>query len=103
MSANPLTDHDQFIYRSPFPDVDVPDSALTPRILRLAAELGDTPAIIDGSSGRVMTYRQLADETQAVAGGLAQRGLTKGDVLAIYALHSFPTRRSSDLNRKSVV
>jgi acyl-CoA synthetase (AMP-forming)/AMP-acid ligase II len=85
VSANPLTDHDQFIYRSPFPDVDIPDSALTPRILRRAAEMDDTPAIIDGPSGRVMTYRQLADETQAVAGGLAQRGLTKGDVLAIYA------------------
>lgn len=85
MSANPLTDHDQFVYRSQFPEADIPDSALTPLILRRAAELGDTPAIIDGPSGRVITYRQLANDIHAVAGGLAQRGLTKGDVLAIYA------------------
>ena len=85
MSANPLTDHDRFIYRSQYPDTSIPDSPLTPVILRLAAELGDTPAIIDGPSGQVMTYHQLADDIQAVAGGLAQRGLSKGDVLTIYA------------------
>jgi len=83
--ANPLTDHDRFIYRSPYPDASIPDSALTPVILRNAAELGDSPAIIDGPSGRVMTYRQLASDIQAVAAGLAERGLTKGDVLSIYA------------------
>ncbi len=85
MSANPLTDHDQFIHRSQYPDASIPDTALTPVILRKAAELGDTPAIIDGPSGRVMTYRQLASDIQSVAAGLAVRDLSKGDVLAIYA------------------
>lgn len=85
MSVSPLSDHDAFIYRSPFAGAVIPDSALTPAILRRAAEMGDAPAIIDGPSGRVTTYRQLAEDIRAVAAGLAQRGLGKGDVLAIYA------------------
>ncbi|HEX5166818.1 MAG TPA: AMP-binding protein [Thermomicrobiales bacterium] len=85
MSANPLTDHDQFILRSPYPDVTYPDSALTPFILRNAAQLGDKPAIIDGPTGRVMTYSQLAENIRARAAGLAGAGLAKGDVLTIYA------------------
>ena len=85
MSLNPLTDHDKFIYRSQYADAEIPNSALTPVILRRAAELGDSPAIIDGPSGRVMTYAQLARDIQSVAAGLAARGLNKGDVLAIYA------------------
>ena len=85
MSASTSTEHDRFVYRSPFADADIPDCALTPAILRLAADMGDAPAIIDGPSGEVTTYRQLADAIRATAAGLAQRGLGKGDVLAIYA------------------
>jgi acyl-CoA synthetase (AMP-forming)/AMP-acid ligase II len=85
MSANPLTDHDLFILQSPYADVDVPDSALTPVILRNAFELGDKPAIIDGPTGRVTTYRQLAEDIRALAAGFAANGLAKGDVLTIYA------------------
>jgi len=85
MNLNPLTDHDAFIHRSPFPAADIPDSALTPVIMRRAADLGDRPAIIDGPTGRVVTYAQLASQIRAVAAGLADRGLKKGDVLAVYA------------------
>ena len=74
------------IFRSPFPDVAIPDNvALTPFILRRAGELKDKPAMIDGPSGRTLTYGQLAVLTQRVATGLAQRGLRKGDVFAIYS------------------
>jgi acyl-CoA synthetase (AMP-forming)/AMP-acid ligase II len=85
VTANPLTDHDAFIYRSPHPDAEISDSPLTPVIMRRAAEMADIPAIIDGPTGRVMTYGQLAADIRAVAAGLARRGLGKGDVLAIYA------------------
>ena len=47
--------------------------------------LGDKPALIDGPSGRTITYGQLADSVRRAAAGLAQRGFRKGDVFAIYS------------------
>lgn len=73
------------IFRSPYPEVAIPDTALTPFILHRAAELGAKPALIDGPSGRTITYGQLAAAVPLVAAGLAQHGLRKGDVLAIYS------------------
>ncbi len=73
------------IFRSPFPDVDIPDVSLTQLVLRKAAELKDKPALIDGPSGRTLTYGQLAGAVKLAAAGLAQRGFQKGDVFAIYS------------------
>ena len=71
--------------RSPFPDVGIPDVAFTDFVLARAAEFGDRPALIDGPSGRTVSYAQLARSVQAVAAGLAERGLRKGEVFAHYA------------------
>jgi acyl-CoA synthetase (AMP-forming)/AMP-acid ligase II len=71
------------IYRSPLPDVEIPHVPLTPFVLQHAAHLGTKPAFIDASSGRTLTYGELADGVQRVASGLARRGFQKGDVLAI--------------------
>ncbi len=71
------------ITRSPFPDVDIPNSAFTPLVLRNAAKLGDKVALIEGSSGRTITYAQLADKIKRVASSLAQRGFAKGQVFGI--------------------
>lgn len=73
------------IHKSPFPDIDIPDLPLTPFVLERASELGDKPALIDGPSGRVVTYRQLEEQVRSLAGGLVSRGFGKGDVLAIMA------------------
>lgn len=73
------------IVRSSFPDVEIPDVPLTDFVFANAARLGDKPALIDGASGRTLTYAQLAGAIKACAAGLAAKGLTKGDVLAIYA------------------
>src|SRR5215217_508618 len=48
-----------------------------------AARLGDKPALVDGPTGRTLTYRQLAGAVGRVAAGLAARGFGKGDVLAL--------------------
>src|SRR5204863_1363764 len=48
------------IFRSPYPDVRVPDVALHRFVLAGAAERADQPALIDGPSGRALTYGQLA-------------------------------------------
>src|SRR5947208_10828503 len=72
------------IFRSPHPDVAVPDVALHRFVLQGGAERGDTPALIDGPSGRVLTYGQLAAGAGRLAAGLAARGFARGDVLGLF-------------------
>ncbi|HEX8083453.1 MAG TPA: 4-coumarate--CoA ligase family protein [Solirubrobacteraceae bacterium] len=70
--------------RSPHPDVTIPDSPLTLFVLERAAELGDKPALVDGPSGRTLTYEQLQRSVGRVAAGLQARGFEKGDTYAIF-------------------
>ena len=72
-------------FTSPRPDVDIPDVPLTPFVLERADALADEPALVDGPSGRTLTYSQLAEEIRRFAGGLRERGFGKGDVLALYS------------------
>jgi acyl-CoA synthetase (AMP-forming)/AMP-acid ligase II len=71
------------IFKSPHPDVLIPDIALTPFVLGKADRLGDKVAIVEAGSGRSYTYRQIADGVRRLAAGLHSRGFRKGDVLAI--------------------
>jgi non-ribosomal peptide synthetase component E (peptide arylation enzyme) len=71
------------IFRSPFPEVEIPDVTLTEFVFGRAAEYAEKPALIDGVSGRVLTYAQLSGAVRAAAAGLARRGFVKGDVLAL--------------------
>jgi acyl-CoA synthetase (AMP-forming)/AMP-acid ligase II len=73
------------IVRSRSADVTVPDVSITDYVLRHAERLGDKPAVIDGPTGRTMTYRQLAEAIRRAATGLSRRGVRKGDVVAIYS------------------
>jgi acyl-CoA synthetase (AMP-forming)/AMP-acid ligase II len=70
------------IYPSPYLEVEIPDVPLASFVLRHAPRLADKPALIDGPSGRSLTYGQLADGVRRVASGLARRGFKKGDVFA---------------------
>ncbi len=71
------------IFRGPYPEVSIPEVSLTQLVLRRAQELGSKPALIEGPTGRTITYSQLADAINQVAAGLAQRGFKKGDVFGI--------------------
>ena len=73
------------ILRSPHPDVEIPDVPLAAFVLSRARELGDKPALIDGPSGRVLTYERLAADVERAAAGLAKRGFGKGDVFAMHS------------------
>lgn len=66
------------------PAPEIPDVDLASFVLERAAELGDKPALIDGPSGRTITYAELDRTTGALAGALAGREIGKGDVVAIY-------------------
>ena len=71
------------IITGPYSDVQIPRTALTPFILHRAQELGDKPALIDGPSGRTVTYAELADAISIVAHNLSVRGFKKGEVFGI--------------------
>lgn len=73
------------IFHSPRPPVTIPETALTPFVLRHAARLAAKPALVDGVSGRALTYGQLAEAIERTAAGLAASDFGKGDVFAIYA------------------
>jgi acyl-CoA synthetase (AMP-forming)/AMP-acid ligase II len=76
------------IFRSPYPDVCLPNAPLTQFVLRRSAELRRKPALIDADSGRSLSYGQLSDAIERAASGLAQHGFRKRDVLALYAANS---------------
>jgi acyl-CoA synthetase (AMP-forming)/AMP-acid ligase II len=69
---------------SPYPAVTIPDVPLTSFVLERAQQLGDKPALIDGPSGRTITYGDLAGAVRAMGAGLTARGFMKGDCFAIY-------------------
>ena len=73
------------IYRSPFPDVDIPNVSLPEFLFEHADQWPDKPALIDGPTDRTLTYAQLRHAVRRTAAGLAARGLRKGDVVAIYS------------------
>src|SRR5690242_9206451 len=71
------------IIKGPYPDVEIPEIALTTFVMHRAGELADKPALIDGPTGRALTFAQLSDAIAIVAYNLQQRGFRKGEVLGI--------------------
>ena len=73
------------ILTSPFHDIEIPQLTLPEVVLGKTVELGDKPALIDGPSGRSISYRELGDKSKRIAAALALRGFRRGDVLGIYS------------------
>lgn len=71
------------IIKGPYPDVEIPETALTPFVMHRAGELPDKPALIDGPTGRAVTFSQLNEAIAIVAHNLSERGFKKGEVLGI--------------------
>jgi acyl-CoA synthetase (AMP-forming)/AMP-acid ligase II len=71
------------IYKGPA--LEIPDVPLARFVLERAASLGDRLALVDGVSGRQLTYGALADGVNRVASALRRRGFKKGDVFAIFS------------------
>ena len=77
------------IYRSPFPDVKIPDDvSLTDFVLADAATRGDKPALINGVTDEVTSFAEVIAAVSAVANSLARRGFGQGDVFAFYGANS---------------
>ena len=53
-----------------------------------AAGRGDRPALIDGPTGRVLTYAELAGSVRRAAAGLVAHGVAQGDMVALCSPNS---------------
>lgn len=73
------------IFNSPYPDAVIPNKPLAHYLLERMQPYGDKPALIDGPTGRTLTYNQLCGAIRLVASSLSKRGFGKGDVFAIYS------------------
>jgi acyl-CoA synthetase (AMP-forming)/AMP-acid ligase II len=72
-------------WRSDLPEVEVGGASVPEFLLGRADLPGDKAALVDGPTGRTLTYRQLAAGVERVAAGLAARGFGHGDVLGLYS------------------
>ena len=74
------------MFTSSLPDVEIPSGiSITDFTLRMADQLGDKPALIDGPSGRTQTFAELKQGIQLIAGSLAAQGFGPGDTMGIMA------------------
>ncbi|MFC4945263.1 AMP-binding protein [Pseudonocardia sp. GCM10023141] len=77
------------IIRSAYPDVAVPEVALPELLLGdLGTEDAGRLAVIDAASGAGYTFGELAHAVDRVAAALAERGIGRGDVVALFAPNS---------------
>ncbi len=73
------------VYRSPYPDLVIPEVPLTEHVFRNASAHPDRVALRCGLTGRSYTYAELADHIARLAGGLAARGFGVGSTLGLMA------------------
>jgi acyl-CoA synthetase (AMP-forming)/AMP-acid ligase II len=76
------------IIQSPYDDVELAEVPLPDFVLQGAAGHGHRTALIDGPTGRMLTYAELAGSVRRAAAGLVAKGLVQGDVLALCAPNS---------------
>ncbi|HEY0637044.1 MAG TPA: 4-coumarate--CoA ligase family protein [Pseudonocardiaceae bacterium] len=71
-------------FASPYPDVEIPAVSLTDLLFGDPAAYAELPAMIDGTSGQSYSYAQIASMMSSFAAALDERGIRKGDVVAIF-------------------
>jgi PAS domain S-box-containing protein len=76
------------VTRSAHPSVSVPDVAISHFVLESHEVDPARPALIDGSSGRVISYAALRDDVRAIAAGLGRLGVSRGDIVAVFGPNS---------------
>ena len=76
------------VLRSPYPEVEIPPLSLSAYVMGEAAGRGDKPALIDGATGAVTTYAELAERVARTAAGLAGQGIGKGDAVGLLGPNS---------------
>ncbi|WP_218509165.1 AMP-binding protein [Variovorax sp. dw_308] len=73
------------IFRSPWPDIEIPAQSVTDFVFANEASHAQKIAFIDGPTGRTLTHGQVHGMARRVASALLkERGLRKGDVFCIF-------------------
>jgi acyl-CoA synthetase (AMP-forming)/AMP-acid ligase II len=73
------------IWRSTLPAVVARPALVDEEVLHAVEQHPSRPAILDGRTGRTVTFAQLADGARRIAGGLRERHVGRGDVVSIVA------------------
>ena len=73
------------IWRNEHPAPPADGKTLPELVLEAAARVPGRAALIAGTSGEEISYGELARPIERVAGGLAARGIGRGDVVAVWA------------------
>jgi acyl-CoA synthetase (AMP-forming)/AMP-acid ligase II len=73
------------VFKSPFDDVEVRDLTITERVFEGLSNRRDDIVLTDGITGEALTAGQLIDDVKSLAGGLDERNLGKGHVIALMA------------------
>jgi acyl-CoA synthetase (AMP-forming)/AMP-acid ligase II len=73
------------LWASGYEAVEVGDTTLHRLVAETAGGMGESPALIDGATGHVVSYGTLVSRMERVAAGLAARGFRAGDVRALWA------------------
>jgi acyl-CoA synthetase (AMP-forming)/AMP-acid ligase II len=73
------------IFRSPYPQLKIPETGFSTFILDRAKKYGDRIALIDAVTGKQITYSEFCESVLSIARGLRRLGFRKGDVFGIYA------------------
>lgn len=71
------------IFESPRPPITVPNVSLPAYLLGDLGDRGDRPALIDGPTGRTLTYAELRTAASHAGRALRARGLERGGIVAL--------------------
>ena len=79
------------VYRSPRPHVDIPNDpsiSMLSFLFRKTSSFSTRLALVDSDSGETLTFFQLKSTVSSLAHSFAQLGITKNDVVLIFAPNS---------------
>ncbi|WP_431682890.1 4-coumarate--CoA ligase family protein [Kitasatospora sp. KL5] len=73
------------VFRSAHPDIEPVDLPIHDAVLGDLNGRADLPALVDGVTGRSLSYAELDLASRRTAAGLAEAGVRQGDVVALYS------------------
>ena len=79
---------EELIYRSPQPEVVIPDLPLPAYVLERMQRFGSRPALVDSLSGRTITYAEAVAAIRGTAAALVADGFASGEVVAFLSPNS---------------
>ena len=73
---------EEFMIRSPYPDVEIPEQNVADFVFANVDEYGDLPALCCGMTGRQYTYEMTRDSAVKFGSALRRLGAKKSEVVA---------------------